>query len=59
MTQADIENVTRKFVDTARLMADSGFSGVELHGAHGYLIGTSLWACGCLQDQLLIMQINS
>ncbi|KAE8410215.1 putative FMN binding oxidoreductase [Aspergillus pseudocaelatus] len=38
MTQADIDTVTRKFVDTARLMADSGFSGVELHGAHGYLI---------------------
>ncbi|KAL4889749.1 putative FMN binding oxidoreductase [Aspergillus ambiguus] len=38
MTQADIDAVTRKFVDTARLMADSGFSGVQLHGAHGYLI---------------------
>ncbi|KAL3457498.1 hypothetical protein BJX64DRAFT_17503 [Aspergillus heterothallicus] len=38
MTQADIELVTRQFVDSARLMADAGFSGVELHGAHGYLI---------------------
>ncbi|PLB42451.1 FMN-linked oxidoreductase [Aspergillus candidus] len=38
MTQGDIESVSRKFVDTARLMADSGFSGIELHGAHGYLI---------------------
>ncbi|KAF9885278.1 hypothetical protein FE257_013076 [Aspergillus nanangensis] len=38
MTQADIDTVTRQFVDTARLMADSGFSGVQLHGAHGYLI---------------------
>ncbi|KAL5364888.1 hypothetical protein BJX96DRAFT_188172 [Aspergillus floccosus] len=38
MTQADIDAVTRKFVDTARLMADAGFSGVQLHGAHGYLI---------------------
>ncbi|THC87691.1 hypothetical protein EYZ11_012864 [Aspergillus tanneri] len=38
MTQADIDSVTRLFVDTARLMADSGFSGVQLHGAHGYLI---------------------
>jgi 2,4-dienoyl-CoA reductase-like NADH-dependent reductase (Old Yellow Enzyme family) len=41
MTQGDIDTVTRQFVDTARLMADAGFSGVELHGAHGYLIGTS------------------
>lgn len=39
MTQVDIDRVTRQFVDTARLMADSGFSGIELHGAHGYLIG--------------------
>ncbi|KAL2848813.1 hypothetical protein BJY01DRAFT_211370 [Aspergillus pseudoustus] len=38
MTQADIDLVTRQFVDAARLMADAGFSGVELHGAHGYLI---------------------
>ncbi|GLA50458.1 hypothetical protein AnigIFM63604_006518 [Aspergillus niger] len=38
MTQVDIDRVTRQFVDTARLMADSGFSGIELHGAHGYLI---------------------
>jgi 2,4-dienoyl-CoA reductase-like NADH-dependent reductase (Old Yellow Enzyme family) len=42
MTQADIDTVTRQFIDTARLMADSGFSGIELHGAHGYLIGMSL-----------------
>lgn len=39
MTQTDIDTVTRQFVDAARLMADSGFSGVELHGAHGYLVG--------------------
>ncbi|CBF70051.1 hypothetical protein AN6167.2 [Aspergillus nidulans FGSC A4] len=38
MTQGDIETVTRQFVDAARLMADAGFSGIELHGAHGYLI---------------------
>ncbi|KAJ6014963.1 hypothetical protein N7540_009554 [Penicillium herquei] len=38
MSRADIEGVIRRFVDTARLMADAGFSGIELHGAHGYLI---------------------
>src|SRR6059058_1864648 len=42
MTNADIERVIRQFVDTARLMADAGFSGVQLHGAHGYLIGMFL-----------------
>lgn len=39
MTVAEIENVVRQFVDTARLMKESGFMGIELHGAHGYLIG--------------------
>ncbi|KAL2005374.1 hypothetical protein VTN00DRAFT_2585 [Thermoascus crustaceus] len=38
MTVAEIENVVRQFVDTARLMKESGFMGIELHGAHGYLI---------------------
>lgn len=39
MTRADVERVIRQFVDTARLMSDAGFAGIELHGAHGYLIG--------------------
>ncbi|KAH8425577.1 uncharacterized protein LDX57_003327 [Aspergillus melleus] len=38
MSSADIEAVTARFVDAARVMADAGFAGVELHGAHGYLI---------------------
>ena len=42
MTVEDIDVVTNQFVDAARLMADSGFSGVELHGAHGYLIGMTI-----------------
>lgn len=49
MTRGDIEGAIRCFVDTARLMADAGFKGVELHGAHGYLIGMfGLWLfCSC------------
>lgn len=39
MTQAEIDDTIGRFVNTARLMSDAGFSGVELHGAHGYLIG--------------------
>ncbi|KAJ5208403.1 hypothetical protein N7449_002782 [Penicillium cf. viridicatum] len=38
MMQKDIDTVIRLFVDSVRLMADSGFSGVELHAAHGYLL---------------------
>lgn len=41
MMQKDIDTVIRLFVDSVRLMADSGFSGVELHAAHGYLLGES------------------
>ena len=44
MTGADIQRVTRCFVDAARVMADAGFSGVELHGAHGYLVGMSFFS---------------
>ncbi|OJJ85005.1 NADH:flavin oxidoreductase/NADH oxidase family protein [Aspergillus glaucus CBS 516.65] len=38
MTRGEVEGVVGQYVDAARLMADAGFSGVELHGAHGYLI---------------------
>ncbi|KAL3478343.1 FMN-linked oxidoreductase [Aspergillus californicus] len=38
MTQRDIDSVIRLFVDSARFIAESGFSGVELHAAHGYLL---------------------
>ncbi|KAJ5590230.1 Aldolase-type TIM barrel [Penicillium hetheringtonii] len=38
MSTDEVWGTIEKFVDTARLMADAGFSGVELHGAHGYLI---------------------
>lgn len=41
MTAAEVQGVISQFVDTTRLMADAGFSGVELHGAHGYLVGMS------------------
>ncbi|KAJ5102980.1 Aldolase-type TIM barrel [Penicillium argentinense] len=38
MTTAEVETTIARFVDAARLMADAGFAGIELHGAHGYLI---------------------
>ncbi|KAJ5987850.1 FMN-linked oxidoreductase [Penicillium waksmanii] len=38
MTQKDINTVIRLFVDSARFVAESGFSGIELHAAHGYLL---------------------
>ena len=38
MTTDDIAEVTDKFADAARRARDAGFDGVEIHGAHGYLL---------------------
>jgi len=38
MTTADIERLVDAFADVAVRLEQCGFSGVELHGAHGYLI---------------------
>ena len=38
MTLEDIKRVEGKFVDAAVRCAKAGYDGVELHGAHGYLI---------------------
>ncbi|HEY4056516.1 MAG TPA: NADH:flavin oxidoreductase [Kofleriaceae bacterium] len=37
-TLADVERVIKQFADGARRAEEAGFDGVELHGAHGYLI---------------------
>jgi 2,4-dienoyl-CoA reductase-like NADH-dependent reductase (Old Yellow Enzyme family) len=42
MTAADIAEVERRFVETARLAERAGFSGVEIHAAHGYLLSQFL-----------------
>ena len=38
MTTEEIGIVARAFIDGARTLERAGFSGVELHGGHGYLI---------------------
>jgi len=42
MTQADIADVIQRFVTAARLAQQSGFTGVEIHAAHGYLLSQFL-----------------
>ncbi|OCP23603.1 MULTISPECIES: NADH:flavin oxidoreductase/NADH oxidase family protein [unclassified Ensifer] len=42
MTAADIADVERRFVATARLAERAGFTGVEIHAAHGYLLSQFL-----------------
>lgn len=42
MSVADIEEVVAQFARAAKLSADAGFDGVELHAAHGYLLAQFL-----------------
>lgn len=39
MTQTDIDSVVKAFGEAARRVKECGFDMVELHGAHGYLLG--------------------
>ncbi|KAG6299413.1 hypothetical protein E4U09_008171 [Claviceps aff. purpurea] len=44
MTAADIQHVVTRFAEAAKLCHEAGFSGVEIHGAHGYLLAQFLSA---------------
>ncbi|KND29005.1 NADH:flavin oxidoreductase [Streptomyces acidiscabies] len=44
MTQEDLDDVIAAFVEAAVAAERIGFDGIELHGAHGYLIDQFLWA---------------
>ncbi len=43
MTVQQIGDVVQAFADTAAQAQQLGFDGIELHGAHGYLIDQFLW----------------
>ncbi|MDB5713840.1 MAG: 12-oxophytodienoate reductase [Sphingomonadales bacterium] len=43
MTGQDIEEVIEAYAVAARAAFDIGFDGVEIHGAHGYLVDQFLW----------------
>ncbi|MFD7813397.1 NADH:flavin oxidoreductase [Streptomyces sp. NPDC059785] len=43
MTRADLDAVIEAFADAAAAAERIGFDGVELHGAHGYLLDQFLW----------------
>ena len=42
MTKFDIDHVITEFVETAKGAVEAGFDGIEIHGAHGYLINNFL-----------------
>ncbi|RBQ65686.1 hypothetical protein FVER53590_03185 [Fusarium verticillioides] len=44
MTLEDIDDVVKRFANTARIAAAAGFDGVEIHAAHGYLLSQFLSA---------------
>jgi 2,4-dienoyl-CoA reductase-like NADH-dependent reductase (Old Yellow Enzyme family) len=43
MEDADVKAVVRAFGQAARDAREAGFDGVEVHGAHGYLIDQFFW----------------
>ncbi|WP_300628821.1 NADH:flavin oxidoreductase/NADH oxidase family protein [Pseudomonas sp.] len=42
MTEDDIQDVIERFATSARLAEKAGFTGVQIHGAHGYLLSQFL-----------------
>jgi 2,4-dienoyl-CoA reductase-like NADH-dependent reductase (Old Yellow Enzyme family) len=44
MTRQDLDDVVAAFAESAAAAERIGFDGVELHGAHGYLLDQFLWA---------------
>ncbi len=44
MTQADIDETIASFARAAVSTREVGFDGLELHGAHGYLVDEFFWA---------------
>jgi 2,4-dienoyl-CoA reductase-like NADH-dependent reductase (Old Yellow Enzyme family) len=64
MTGQDIEEVKRRFVATALLAERAGFTGVQIHAAHGYLLSQFLsplsnhrqdqWG-GCLENRARLL----
>jgi 2,4-dienoyl-CoA reductase-like NADH-dependent reductase (Old Yellow Enzyme family) len=50
LTEAEIERLVARFAVTASVAKEAGFSGVQIHGAHGYLISEFLSPLTNLRD---------
>lgn len=42
LTGAEIEEIIRRFATTSRILVEAGFDGIQVHGAHGYLVSQFL-----------------
>jgi 2,4-dienoyl-CoA reductase-like NADH-dependent reductase (Old Yellow Enzyme family) len=42
LTHDEIEDIITRFATTARIVTEAGFDGVQIHGAHGYLVSQFL-----------------
>ncbi len=42
LTEAEIFNLIERFGNTAAILKEAGFTGVQIHGAHGYLVSQFL-----------------
>ncbi|MEM9820615.1 MAG: NADH:flavin oxidoreductase/NADH oxidase family protein [Bacteroidota bacterium] len=42
MTEEDIQEVIKNFVNTAKICQAAGFTGIQIHSAHGYLLSQFL-----------------
>ncbi len=42
LTEAEIYDIINRFGNTAAIMKEAGFTGVQIHGAHGYLVSQFL-----------------
>ncbi|MEW5855516.1 MAG: NADH:flavin oxidoreductase/NADH oxidase family protein [Myxococcota bacterium] len=42
LVESEIEDIVRRFATTASVAREAGFTGVEVHGAHGYLVNQFL-----------------
>ena len=42
LTTSEVEELVKKFVTSAKVAKEAGFSGVQIHAAHGYLISQFL-----------------
>ncbi|WP_290367602.1 12-oxophytodienoate reductase [Rhodococcus spelaei] len=50
MTESDIADVIAAYADAARTSAEIGFDAIAIHGGHGYLLDSFLWASTNLRD---------